>query len=52
MLVIVFNNIVDSIDFRKDPDMPLMLTDPDANTIVLFTLFYVYGANLRIFSST
>ncbi len=42
MLVIVFNSIVDSIDFRKDPDMPLMLTDPNGNNIVQFILSYVY----------
>ncbi len=51
MLLIAYNNIIGSIDFRTDPDMPLMLTDPYGNTIVHFILSYVYEANLWIFSS-
>ncbi len=50
MLVIVFNSIVDSIDFKKDPDMQLMLTDPNENSIVQF-ISLVLEANLWILSS-
>jgi hypothetical protein len=50
VLVIVFNSIVDSIDFKKDPDMQLMLTDPNENSIVQF-ISLVLEANLWILSS-
>jgi hypothetical protein len=42
VLLIAFNSIVDLIDFRTDPDMPLMLTDPNGSNIVQFILSYVY----------